>query len=173
MGEDGADGHTGAVPASPGAGDGLADRRMTSPTAVLSLIRRFAAPRDAVFHAWTDPDALRAWWIPDQGCSVPHVEIDLRVGGSYRITMRRPDGSEAFLVGRYREVHAPERLVYTWRWDGPTADEGETLVTVEFRDLGGSTEVAIRHEGFASARARELHDRGWSACLARLPRVLA
>ena len=145
-----------------------------TPGAVLCLTRRFAAPRAAVFRAFTDPEALRHWWVPTAGHSVPQVEVDCRPGGAYRITMQRPDGTRVFLTGVYREVRAPERLVYTWRWDNPTSDGSETLVTIDFRALDdGATEVAIRHEGFATERLRDLHDEGWSGCLGHLPAVLA
>lgn len=83
----------------------------------LHLTRTFAAPRAAVFRAWTDPERLKQWWGPP-GYATPAVELDLRVGGRYRIGMRKlPDGDVFYLSGVYQEVRPPERLVYTWRWE--------------------------------------------------------
>jgi uncharacterized protein YndB with AHSA1/START domain len=82
--------------------------------------------------------------------------------------MSRPTLAGFYLSGTYREVRAPERLVYTWRWERPEMDVGETLVTVEFHDLGGATEVIVTHELFPDEAARDRHQEGWSGCLARL-----
>ena|SRR2546422_3574602 len=76
------------------------------------------------------------------------------------------------LSGSYREVQPPERLVYTWCWERPEMDIGETLVTVEFRDLGASTEVVVTHDLFPSQAACDQHQGGWSGCLDRLPEAL-
>lgn len=75
-----------------------------------------------------------------------------------------------YLVGTYREVRPPEKLVYTWSWEGQP-DFGETLVTVEFRDLGSSTEVVLTHEFFPNEEARQNHDKGWNSCLDRLAKA--
>ncbi len=78
----------------------------------LSITRTFAAPRERVFQAWTDPEELKKWWGPD-GYTTPSAEVDLKVGGSYRFAMKPPGGEVFFLSGEYREVRAPEKLVYT------------------------------------------------------------
>jgi uncharacterized protein YndB with AHSA1/START domain len=142
------------------------------PATTLHVIRTFAAAREKVFRAWTDPEALKRWWIPRDGFSVPQVNLDLRVGGTYRIAMQNSKGEVFHLTGTYREVRPPEGLVYTWRWQGTESDIGETLVTVEFHDLGRSTEVVITHELFPDTRARELHDQGWAGCLSRLAHLV-
>lgn len=139
----------------------------------LQLTRTFTATREEVFRAWTDPEALKQWWLPGEGFSLPSAEIDLRVGGRYRLTMRNSQGELFYLGGTYREVRPPERLVYTWRWEHTEMDVGDTLVTVDFRARGNSTEVAITHELFPSGALRDRHDVGWSACLERLARVVA
>ena len=139
---------------------------------VLRLTRTFAAPRERVFRAWTEPAALARWWIPQPGYTLPRAEIDLRVGGRYRLTMRDPAGHEFALVGAYREVHAPERLVYTWCWEETASDAAETLVTVEFHARATTTEVVLTHERFSDAAACARHREGWSGCLEHLEEVL-
>ncbi|HSD52288.1 MAG TPA: SRPBCC domain-containing protein [Candidatus Methylomirabilis sp.] len=136
----------------------------------LNLRRTFKAPREKVFRAWTDPEELKKWWGPE-GYETVSAEVDLSVGGKYRLGMRKlPDGEIFYLSGIYREVRPPERLVYTWRWEAKP-EMGETLVTVEFRQVGGSTEVALTHEFFPTAQARDDHNRGWNGCLDRLEKL--
>ena len=69
--------------------------------------------------------------------------------------------------GTYREIDAPNRLAYTWDWDDPGHAVGETLVTVEFNDMDGATEVVLTHDLFPSAEAKDGHAQGWVSCLNR------
>jgi uncharacterized protein YndB with AHSA1/START domain len=145
--------------------------RPSLPAATLHLSRTIAAPREAVFRAWTSPEALKRWWGPP-GYETPEVEVDLRVGGRYRLAMRKgPTGELFYLSGTYREVEPPARLVYSWRWESE-AEEEETLVTVEFLARGPSTEVRLTHERFVTEEARDEHRRGWGGCLDRLAAAL-
>ncbi len=139
----------------------------------LHLKRRFAAPREKVFRAWTDPEALKQWWGPP-GYESPNAKVDLRAGGRYRLAMRKlPDGEVFYLSGTYREVQPPVRLVFTWAWESPEMDMGETLVTVEFLDRGEETEVVLTHELFPNAEICEQHNQGWNGCLDRLTQFLS
>ncbi len=141
------------------------------PDTFLNISRTFAAPRDQVYAAWTEPEHLKRWWGPE-GVTAPVVEIDLRTGGRYRTCMRTPEG-DRWVGGEYTEVTPPERLVFTWSWEGDyTADSPETLVTVEFRDLGDMTEVALTHERFGSTESRDHHRHGWSSSLDCLEQAL-
>ncbi len=139
----------------------------------LSITRTIRAPREKVFRAWTDPDELVKWWGPE-GCSSPGAEIDLRPGGRYRIAMRTPENKEIYSLGEYREVAAPERLVFTWIWEGPPEMAGvETLITLEFREKGDSTEITITHERFPTEKDRENHEWGWNSSLDCLEKFFA
>jgi uncharacterized protein YndB with AHSA1/START domain len=144
---------------------------------VLRLSRRFEAPRERVFEAWTSPAVLREWWHAGPDWETPEAEVDLRPGGSYRLAMRDSESGQTHtLVGEYREVQPPERLVYTWTWESnPEEMQGSagSLVTVEFSDEGGATNVEITHTGFANEEIRNLHAHGWEACLANLERLFA
>lgn len=71
--------------------------------------RRFKAPREALFKAWTDPEQMTKWWGPNGFDST--CDVDVRKGGAYRIVMRSPDGTEYPITGRFLEVEAPQRLV--------------------------------------------------------------
>ena len=86
----------------------------------LELSHRFAAPREKVFEAWTDPEVLRRWWAAAPTWDTPLAEVDLREGGSYRLSMRTDTGEVHTVRGEYTEVRPPERLAYTWAWEeGP------------------------------------------------------
>jgi uncharacterized protein YndB with AHSA1/START domain len=131
----------------------------------LAVKRTLAYPVERVWRAMTDPAALAAWFWPQR--FNPTVEVDLRVGGRYRI-----DGPAAGMAvsGEYVTVEPPHRLVFTWTWDG---EDTETLVTVELADTAEGTELSLRHERFdagaAGAAARDLNAQGWHDCLDRLP----
>ncbi|MGH7539009.1 MAG: SRPBCC family protein [Gemmatimonadales bacterium] len=136
----------------------------------LRLARTIAAPRETVFRAWTDPKALRHWAAPGDG-TAPLAEVDLRVGGRYRIHIQAPDDTVHKVTGVYQAVDPQRRLVYTWFWEtGP--EQGDTLVTVEFHERGGATEV-IQLERFPSAAVRDGHEEGWTSCLRKLSLVFA
>ncbi len=135
------------------------------PDTTLRLRRTFAAPREDVFRVWTSPEAMKRWWIPFEGYTVPAVEVDLRADGRYRVAMRNAAGEVFHVSGVYREVAAPERLAYTFRWELESMDIGETLVTVEFRDLGNATEVLLTHALFPTVQDRDSHAQGWNGTL--------
>ena len=135
----------------------------------LNVSRVFDVPRERVFRAWTDPTLLEKWWGPP-GFTCPTAQVDLRAGGRYRLAMKPPEGETFYLGGEFREIRPPERLVYTWQWEG---DPLETLVTVEFKDLGARTEVILTHERFPDAEAVARHTDGWNGCLLRLTELLS
>src|SRR6476660_2136273 len=102
------------------------------------LERVLPASRSLVFRMHAEPDLLAQWWGP-KGFTAPSVELDVRVGGRYRIAMQPPEGDRFFLAGEFREVDPGTRLVYTFRWEPPDADDRETVVVVSLRNRGGST----------------------------------
>jgi uncharacterized protein YndB with AHSA1/START domain len=134
--------------------------------------RVIRAPRPLVFDALTEPDELAKWWGPS-GFTAPSVEVDLRVGGSYRIAMQPPDGDLFYLAGEFREIDPPARLAYTFRWEDPDPDDQETLVTLTLRDLGASTEVIFTQGEFATEGRRALHHQGWTDSLDRLQELMS
>jgi uncharacterized protein YndB with AHSA1/START domain len=136
----------------------------------LEIRRTFAAPRERVFNAWTRSEELRKWFAPGP-LTTAVADVDLRVGGRYRITMRTPEGKEHVVTGTYRVIDPPKRLVYTWRWeDKPSA--GDSVVTIEFNDRGRSTEVVLRHEGLPNEKEIADHEQGWNGCLDKLAAAL-
>jgi uncharacterized protein YndB with AHSA1/START domain len=136
----------------------------------LQLRRTIAASREAVFRAWTDPDWFRQWFGP-RDVSIPHVDLDVRVDGDYRVDFESAQGT-AYLFGKYLEVKRPERIVYTFCWGGAASEIAETVVSVDFHERGSETEVVITHERQPSPAAREFHEMGWTVSLERLAELL-
>ena len=141
---------------------------MKSDAPEVRITRTIRAPRQKVFEAFVRPDLFRSWFGP-RGHTVTEASLDPRVGGRYRISLR-PKSGETFTVGgTYREVKAPERLVFTWMWDtAPMNAIGETLVTVTLAEHGGDTELTLVHTGFPAAAARDAHTQGWGSSLSKL-----
>jgi uncharacterized protein YndB with AHSA1/START domain len=131
----------------------------------LRVERVIHAPREDVFAAWTDLDRLRTWWGPP-GVPVSALDGELRPGGTYRIAMDEPDGGRRVLEWTFREIDPPRRLVYGWRWLSGSGDD--SLVVVEFADLGGRTRVSVEHSGLPDERSRAIHESGWIGCLDNL-----
>jgi uncharacterized protein YndB with AHSA1/START domain len=148
----------------------------------LQLTRVFDAPRELVFKAWTDANQFKQWFgaAACGGGSLQSVKVDARVGGKYRLQVQKSDGEFYTTVGTYREVKAPERLVFTWAFekDGRGEEFGEVeppemLVTLEFKARGKQTELILTHEKFASADSRDRHEQGWTRCLDALGKFVA
>ncbi len=137
----------------------------------LRLTRMIQADPAKVFEAWTDPKQLNLWSAPEP--MDVEAEVDLRVGGRYRILMKGTDGGVFTAVGEYREIDPPNRLSYTWKWEETGNDYYDTLVTVEFHDRDGATEVVLIHDLFPDAEITGKHNEGWTSCLTRLEKVFA
>jgi glutathione S-transferase len=138
----------------------------------LTLTRTIRAPRAKVFDAFLNPEQLRRWFGP-RGHTVAETTVDAKIGGRYRIQMQ-PMAGKAFAVGGvYREIAAPSRLVFTWKWEGEDMGAmGETLVTVTLDERRGEhgveTEVRLQHSGFPAPEGRTAHNDGWGSSLNRL-----
>lgn len=138
----------------------------------LVIRRTFKASRERVFAAWTNPETIRQFMSPGD-VKVGDVELDVRTGGKYRIVMVHADGELLPVRGVYKEVRSPERLVMTWTWeeDDPS-EEHETLLTLDFLDSQGDTELVLTHEKLRNEESRASHEHGWTEILEKLPVVL-
>jgi uncharacterized protein YndB with AHSA1/START domain len=140
----------------------------------LRLERSFKAPAQAVFEAWTSADMLRLWWPAGSGWDTPVAEVDVRVGGRLRLVMRSPDGVEFGGGGEYVEITPPERLVFTWSWDGHAGHEGVQLIEVALSERpDGTTTVVLTNRGLEDEESKRSHRAGWEASFDNLDRVLA
>ena len=139
----------------------MVDVKTANDTA-LDFERRYAAPQERVFRAWTDPAQIKSWWGKKNGFRLEDFVMELKQGGRFRMAMRSPENNLFVTSGRVREADAPRRVVYTWVWEEGDWKGIETLVTVDFRKDGDGTRVTVRHENFTDASARDRHLGGWA-----------
>jgi uncharacterized protein YndB with AHSA1/START domain len=126
---------------------------MKNPTTVerksereLVVTRTFNGPPRIVFEAWTRPELFRRWWVPKSlGMSLRSCEMDVRVGGKYRLEFE-PDGVAFF--GTYLDVTPNSRLA----WTNEEGGEDGPVTTVTFEEKGGKTLLAM-HELYSSKEA--------------------
>jgi uncharacterized protein YndB with AHSA1/START domain len=141
---------------------------------VLRVERTINAPPQVLFDAWTSPEVLRRWWPAGADWDTPVAEVDARVGGGLRLVMRSPGGEEFGGRGEYVEMRPPERLAFTWTWDGHEGHEGTQLIEVEFVDRqDGTTTMVLTNRGLPDEEARRTHREGWELSFDNLDRVLA
>ena len=135
----------------------------------LTLKRRLNAPPSKVFAAWTDPEKLAQWFGPaDTVAGSASAELDVRVGGRFRVRFSTTNGEQHEVGGVYREVTPDQRLVFTWAWR--STPERELLVSVALRPDGAATLLTLTHEQFFDQAARDGHERGWTGTLDKLER---
>ncbi len=136
----------------------------------LTLTRRFNAPPEKVYAAWADPEKLVRWFGPASvEVGTVTADIDLRVGGRYRISFNA-NGNYNEVGGVYREVVPNERLVFTWAWH--STPERESLVSISIKSESGGTLLTFKHEQFVDTIARDNHERGWNEFFAKLESYL-
>jgi uncharacterized protein YndB with AHSA1/START domain len=135
------------------------------------------APPALVFQCWTDPAHMARWWAP-HGFTNPVCELDVRIGGAWRIVMRAPDGTEYPCHGIYQEIVAARRLVFT---NIATDAAGKTildgLTTVTFAEANGKTKLTVNTGAVAlvdyAAAYLEGMKAGWTQSLERLDTLVA
>ncbi len=145
----------------------------------LVLTRLIDAPRANLYRCWTEPHLVKQWFAP-KPWETPIVELDVRTGGSSRIVMRGPDGSESPGSGTYLEVVPNEKIVFTdaftSAWE-PGATAPFMLGIITFADEGGKTRYTARVRHW-SVEAKEAHEKmgfhvGWGQCADQLAALAA
>lgn len=138
---------------------------------VVRIVRTFAAPRDKVFEAWTNPALMANWFARDPAFGPTRIiEADVRTGGRYRVEVEA--GERYVGWGVYQDVTPPTKLVFTWNWEHHGFSDA--VVTVDFADApDGGTVVTLRHELLPTAIDRDAHRKGWHGCFEMLDRVVA
>jgi uncharacterized protein YndB with AHSA1/START domain len=116
----------------------------------LVVTRTVNAPARLVFEAWTKAELLRRWWVPKAyGLTLLSCEMDVRVGGQYRLVFRHEASTMEFF-GTYLEVTPHSRLV----WTNEEGDNGNTVTTVTFDENAGKTLLVV-HDRYPSKEALE------------------
>jgi uncharacterized protein YndB with AHSA1/START domain len=133
------------------------------------VTRTFNGPARIVFQAWTQPELFRQWWVPKSaGMSLLSCEMDVRVGGRYRLEFAQGDSRMAFF-GTYKEVTPHSRLVWT-----NDESDGGAVSTVTFEERGGKTQL-VYHELYPSKEALDANagmENGMTETFAQLDELL-
>jgi uncharacterized protein YndB with AHSA1/START domain len=116
----------------------------------LVVTRTIDAPPHIVFQAWIEADVFQRWWVPKSfGLELLSCELDVRVGGTYRLVFRHPAAPEPMAFhGRYLEVTPPSRLV----WTNEEAGGAGPVTTVTFEERAGQTQLVV-HDLYPSKEA--------------------
>jgi uncharacterized protein YndB with AHSA1/START domain len=136
---------------------------------ILEIKRVLNAGVERVFRAWTAREQWQSW-IGPEGCRCEVTEFEPRVGGRFRLLMNLPDGRQLPVAGIFREIDPPHRVAMTWRWELGTDD---SLVIISLKDIGGKTELTLRHEGLQTEENCDGHGKGWNSALNDLEKYLA
>jgi uncharacterized protein YndB with AHSA1/START domain len=152
----------------------------TTDDQMVVIERVLNAPRELVFRAWTDPDQLLQWFAPD-GCQIRYRHVDIREGGAFHSCILTPEGHDCWCKGVYREVVAPERIVFTMEVsdaDGGSPEPAavgmdrswprETTVTVTLADLGNQTKLTLHQTVSENLAKRTGAHPSWLNMLDRL-----
>ncbi len=134
----------------------------------LVVTRIFDAPRALVFEAWTEPKHLMRWFAPNN-FTVPVCEMEFRTGGKFRLCMRG-FGKDHWMNGVFREIVAPERIVWTALLDG---DRNEVLTTVTFADHERKTRLTVHQTFSIETDSTRGARQGWTETLEHLAEYLA
>jgi uncharacterized protein YndB with AHSA1/START domain len=145
------------------------------PMGVVEVRRVVDASPSTAFEAWTQREHVEQWWHPTATAQCTVCDLDLRVGGRYRLRMEDPsDGAMCEVSGEFLDIRAPERLMYTWYVQTPQGEVSNTLVEVEFRPWGeNQTEVVVRHYRLPDTPVGEGHREGWEQMLASYARYVS
>ncbi|MBZ9697231.1 SRPBCC family protein [Mesorhizobium sp. CO1-1-9] len=128
----------------------------------LVVTRSFDAPARIVFEAWTKPELFKQWWTPkSMGMFLRSCEMDVRVGGGYRLVFGHDDSHPAEFFGRYLDVTPPTRLV----WTNDEGGDGGPVTTVTFEEKGGKT-LLVMHELYPSKEALDAAGTGAADAMA-------
>lgn len=142
-------------------------KQILTDTGDLRLSRVITAPPDRVFDLWTQPEELKKWWGPENVRCVS-AEVDLRVGGAYRIGNEMPDGTVVWITGLFQRIERPNLLQFSWSAE-PDSKTAE-CVTVRFALHEQGTLLTVMHSRIASQVLRDSHRNGWIGCLDGLDR---
>ncbi|WP_420414543.1 SRPBCC family protein [Roseibium sp.] len=136
----------------------------------------FRATPARVFQAFTVPEEINGWFLP--AGRLADVEIDLKVGGSWRFVLQDDHERQERLEGEYLEIAVPNLLKFSWRHvvelaDGTRQETDRSFVSISFKAAGSATQVRLRHEAIKTEDARLGVGTGWADCLHRMTGFLA
>jgi uncharacterized protein YndB with AHSA1/START domain len=145
----------------------------------ISLERTFSLPLDTVWKAWTEPEYFKKWWGPKE-YTCPNCTIDFRIGGKVLAAMQGPDGKKVWSTGTYKEIIDHKKIVVTDSfadnegnvvkasyYDMPGEWPKELLVTIQFEEKDGKTNMKLQHAGLPLEMAEDCI-KGWQSSFDKL-----
>jgi len=145
----------------------------------ISIKRTFCLPLSLVWKAWTEPESFKKWWGPKE-YTCPHCRIDFTTGGKYLNSMKAADGKEIWSTGTYKEIIPFKKIVYTDSFADskanivPASDYQmpgewalEMMVTVEFEEVDGKTNLLLQHVGLPVEMGDDCM-KGWQSSFDKL-----
>jgi uncharacterized protein YndB with AHSA1/START domain len=132
------------------------------------ISRVINAPCAMVYRAWTDPKQMVQWWNPKE-IECRSANADLKIGGAYRIHMVNGQGDH-IAVGKYQQIVPNQLLQFTWQWEHYAMPE--SVVTVEFEDLGKTTRLTLTHAGLPDAEDVPDHKWGWTSAIEKFGELI-
>jgi uncharacterized protein YndB with AHSA1/START domain len=146
---------------------------MNPDRAVAEVRRRFSAPPEKVFAAFSDAHLVSRWLSPSPEIALTVLQFDFRIDGGYRFAYHVPGGQVMIVNGAYRSIEPPSKIVFSWNIEPPDEHAGlQSEVTVTITPEGAGAELLIRHEKLTQAGAVERHAEGWRGALDQLTTVL-
>jgi uncharacterized protein YndB with AHSA1/START domain len=159
----------------------MAEAKKITPPVALRLQRTFPFSRERVFAAFATQEQMDRWMCRDAKLhEIRYKKFDFRVGGGFELEILVPNGEVYAMHCAYLEIVKPSKVKFSWSYERVGADgkrfddslEG-TLVTFEFHDRGGATEVVLTHELLPNEQEFKNHKQGWGGCLDKLGELLA
>lgn len=133
----------------------------------LTMDRTYKASKQAVYEAWTKREAIVEWFAPTKEMSTIVHELEMEVGGKYRIEMLEPDGKSHVIHGEYVALDPFDQIVFTWEWESDEMNVN-SLVSIELNEVDGVTNMTLVHDQLESQISVDLHNEGWTGCIAQL-----
>jgi uncharacterized protein YndB with AHSA1/START domain len=158
----------------------MAEAQKVAAPLTLRLKRTMPFSRERVFAAFSQQEQMNQWMCRDaKNHEIRYTKFDFRVGGGFELEIRTPNGHRYAMHNTYVEIVKPEKIKFTWGHEhfGPDGKQWDdtlegTLVTFQFHDRQGSTEIELTHELLPNAKQVEDHQRGWTGCLDSLGELL-
>ena len=144
---------------------------MTTPSSrSVHIAWEFHYPPAKVWQAWTDPAIAKVWFGSDPNGTVLAAKMDVRINGVFAVTFANSDGTEFTAQGMYKEVHEPQRLVFTWGWaNQPEVNE---LISLEFSPDDDGTLMTFEQSNIDPSTSMHNYEEGWRSTFQKLEKAL-
>jgi uncharacterized protein YndB with AHSA1/START domain len=134
----------------------------------LTVSRIINAPCAMVFRAWSEPKQMAQWFGPAE-VELRHLKAEVKIGGAFRVHFVSEKGDH-IATGSYQEIVPNQRLKFSWSWKHYAMPD--SMVTVDFEDLGQTTRLTLVHEGLPDQEDTDDHNKGWTSMIEKFARLM-